>query len=78
MPALLAFLGGALYEAAAVRWAVHATAGRAARAALASAVCGACLLAGVGESLRGGPWVGAAFVAGYALGTYAAVRWRRA
>ncbi len=77
IPTLVAFCGGAVYEAAAVVWVRQAERGRAWRAAGASAVCAACLLAGIGESIRGGGLVAACFVAGYSAGTFAAVRWLR-
>lgn len=74
---LIAFTGGALYEAAAVVWVRQSERGAAFKAALASAVCAACLLAGIGESIHGGLWASAGFVCGYASGTFAAVRFRR-
>ncbi len=74
IPTLIAFCGGAVYEAAAVVWVRYAERRAPVRAAVCSAVCATCLLAGVGESLTGGAAVAAAFVAGYAFGTYGAVR----
>jgi preprotein translocase subunit SecE len=74
--AFVAFFGGAVYEAAAVVWVRHSERGQAFRAAFASGVCAACLLAGIGESIRHGGWVSLAFVAGYSVGTFAAVRLR--
>lgn len=75
MTAAVAFFGGAVYEAAAVVWVRFAERRAPARAALCSAVCAACLLAGVESSIRepgAAPW----FVLGYAVGTYCAVRLR--
>ncbi len=74
IPTLIAFCGGAVYEAAAVVWVRYADRRAPVRAAACSAVCATSLLAGVGESLSGGPVVAAAFVAGYAFGTFMAVR----
>lgn len=73
MTAALVFLGGAIYEFAAVVWAQQALARAPLRAALASAVCAACLALGLGETVRT-PALVPFFVAGYAVGTWAAVR----
>lgn len=72
--ALIAFVASAVYEAAAVVWVRYSERHAPARAALASAVCATCLLTGIGESIRHGGVVSYAFVAGYAVGTFAAVR----
>lgn len=71
---LIAFAGGALYEAAAVVWVRQSESGAAFKAAMASAVGAACLLAGIGESIHGGFWASVGFVLGYSAGTWASVK----
>lgn len=68
-----AFLLGALYEASAVLWAVASVRGDPSRAALASSLCGLCVVGGVGMSL-GSAWVASSYAVGYGVGTWLAVR----
>ena len=72
---LIAFFGGAFYEAIAVAWVHYAERKRALAAALCSSAVAVALVAGVGESLRSFP-AACAFVLGYGCGTFAAVRFK--
>lgn len=71
--AAIAFASGFAIETACVYWVHFSERGRALPTALCSVVIGTAQVAGIGESIR--DWrVGVAFVAGYGLGTYTAVR----
>ena len=69
---LLAFLGGAVYEACSVGWVHYSDRGSPLVAALFSMLQAVAQVAGIGESvhdLRAAPF----FVVGYGVGTYVAV-----
>lgn len=72
---LIAFAGGAAYEAGCVGWVHFAERGRPVTTALFSMLCATAQVAGIGESVHS---LGAApfFVLGYGVGTYAAVRFK--
>jgi len=71
--AALALASGFLIETACVYWVHFSERNRALPTAMCSMVIGAAQVCGIGESIR--DWrVGAAFVAGYGLGTFTAVK----
>ena len=68
----VAFLGGALYEAACIGWAHYAQEGRPFMTSIFSMLCAISQVAGIGESVT--TWIAAPFfVLGYGIGTYGAV-----
>ena len=69
---LVAFFGGAIYEAARVCWVHFSERGKPFITALFSMLCATAQVAGIGVSIH---MLGAAplFVLGYGVGTYAAV-----
>jgi hypothetical protein len=72
---VLAFFGGALYEASCVAWVHYSETGDAFRAALVSMLVAACTVVGVVESIRNiiaAPF----FIFGYGIGTYIAVSFK--
>lgn len=73
---MVAFFGGALYEAACVGWTHYSECARPRQAAFFSALCAISQIAGIGESIT--TWAAAPFfVLGYSLGTYAAVSFKK-
>lgn len=72
---LLVFLSGALIECACVFWVHFSERGRAGATALCSMSIALAEVFGIGESIRHG-LVTVAYVLGYGLGTYGAVRWK--
>lgn len=73
---LVAFAGGAFYEAGCVGWVHYAEQGRPMPTALFSMVCAAAQVAGIDESvhtLAAAPF----FVLGYGAGTYGAVWFKK-
>jgi hypothetical protein len=69
---VVAFAGGAIYEACSVVWVHAATGGSAWQTALVSALQALASVAGIGESVR--DWrVAPFFVGGYGLGAYLAM-----
>ena len=70
---LVAFIGGAFYEAACVGWVHFSERGRPLTTACFSMLCAAAQVAGIGASVQN--HVAAPFyVAGWGFGTYAAVK----
>lgn len=70
---IIAFVSGFAIETACVYWVHFSERNRALPTAFCSMVIGAAQVCGIGESIR--DWrVGAAFVAGYGIGTYTAVK----
>lgn len=72
---LIAFLGGAASEALCLWWVAAAERGRPALAAVFSMLYALAISRGIGEAIHTMPGE-ASFVAGFGLGTYAAVRLR--
>lgn len=72
---VIAFLGGAVYEAGCVGWVHFSQKGRPLPTALFSMACAAAQVAGIGESVHtlvAAPF----FVLGYGVGTFAAVAFK--
>lgn len=71
--AIVAFSGGAVYEAGCVFWVHYSEAGRPWLTAGVSMLCAAAQVAGIGESVHS-PIVAPFFVIGYGVGTFFAVK----
>ena len=71
------FLVGVAYEFLATVWAQAIAARRASLAGLCASGCAVCTVTGVGASLASRP-AAVAFVLGYGVGSFLAVRLRRA
>lgn len=74
---LVAFVGGAVYEAGCVGWVHYSERARPLPTALFSMLCAAAQVAGIGESVKtlvAAPF----FIVGYGVGTYGAVALKRA
>jgi hypothetical protein len=72
---LIAFVGGAVYEAGCVGWVHFSEKNRPVPTAIFSMLCAAAQVAGIGESvhtLAAAPF----FVLGYGVGTFAAVAYK--
>jgi hypothetical protein len=69
---MIAFAGGAIYEAGCVGWVHFSEKGRAIPTALLSMVCAAAQVAGIGTSVKS-IWAAPFFIVGYGVGTYCAV-----
>jgi hypothetical protein len=73
---LIAFFGGAIYEAGCVGWVHYAEKRKPLRACLFSMLCATSQVAGISESIR--TLIAAlCFIVGYGFGTYAAVEFKR-
>lgn len=75
-PAVLAFFCGAIYDVLNVRFLAAATSHLPLQAALYSTLVGACGLTGIVESVHD-PRAIPFLLAGYFVGTFVAVRWKR-
>lgn len=70
---IIAFFGGAVFEAACVGWVHYAALNKAGMTSLFAMLCAAAQVAGIGESVHtlvAAPF----FVLGYGAGTYGAVK----
>ena len=71
--AVIAFLGGAVYEAGCVFWVHYSESGRPYATALVSMLCATAQVAGIGESVRD-LRIAPFFIIGYGVGTFFAVK----
>lgn len=74
---LVVFLGGAVYEAAAVAWVHYAERKSPTKAALFAMICATALVVGIGESVKDF-WMAPYFIVGKGAGTFCAVYWNKA